>query len=43
MADFLTEQTLKQSPHLSPQQLIEALALQIPDTKAALAFRQSLE
>lgn len=43
MADFLTEQTLKQSPHLSPQQLIEALALQIPDTTAALAFRQSLE
>ncbi len=43
MANFLTEQTLKQSPQLTPQQLIEALALQIPDTKAALAFRNALE
>lgn len=43
MADFLTEQILKQSPQLSPQQLIDALALQIPDSEAALAFRKTLE
>lgn len=43
MADFLTEQILKQSPQLSPQQLIDALAQQIPDPQAALAFRKTLE
>ncbi len=43
MAEFLTEQTLKQSPQLTPHQLIEALSLHISDANAALVFRQALK
>lgn len=42
MASFLTEQALAQSDQTSPSQLVELLALHIPDSKAALAFRQVL-
>lgn len=43
MADLLTEQTLNQSTQFTPQQLIQALALHIPDAKAALAFQRALQ
>ena len=41
MADFITEQTLSQSFELTPQELIEALAIHIPDFNAALSFRKA--
>ncbi|WP_299493433.1 hypothetical protein [Acaryochloris sp. IP29b_bin.137] len=40
MADFMTQQTLSQSPEMSHQELIEALATHIADHNAALSFRK---
>lgn len=40
MADFITKRTLSQSSELTPQELIEALAVHIPDSNAALLFRK---
>lgn len=42
MADYITEQTLNHSAHLSSEQLIAALATHIPNTKAGLLFRWTL-
>ncbi|WP_299409161.1 hypothetical protein [Acaryochloris sp. IP29b_bin.148] len=43
MATFLIQKTLKQSPQMTPQQLVESLAQQIPNEKAALLFQQALQ
>ncbi|ABW31473.1 hypothetical protein AM1_A0355 (plasmid) [Acaryochloris marina MBIC11017] len=41
MADLMTKQTLNQSPEMSHQELIEALAAHIADPNAALSFRKA--
>lgn len=41
MADFMTQQTLSQSPEMSHQEVIEALAAHVADPKAALSFRKA--
>lgn len=43
MAHFITEQTLNKSPRLTRQQLIEALAIHIPDASTANSFRQAFQ
>lgn len=43
IADFLTEQALKQSTQMTPQHLVETLALYIPEAKAAQAFQLTLQ
>lgn len=43
MANSLLEDTLTQFPHLSPEQLVEALALEIPNLQRAQVFRNSIK
>jgi serine/threonine protein kinase/class 3 adenylate cyclase len=43
IASFILESTLAQHPHANPAQLVEALALEIPEPQQAEAFRHSLE
>lgn len=40
MAHFIMEQTLMKSPQLTRQQLVEALAVHVPDAQSAHSFRQ---
>jgi serine/threonine protein kinase len=42
MAKYIVEETLDQNPHLSVHQLIETLAVEIPNAKQAMEFRQRL-
>jgi hypothetical protein len=42
MAKYIVEDTLEENPHISVQQLIEALAVRIPNAKQAAEFRQRL-
>lgn len=42
IAEYITEQTLKNSVQLSSEQLVAALATHIPDTKVGLLFRWTL-
>lgn len=41
MADFMTQQALSQSPAMTHQELIEALAAHIADPNSALSFRKA--
>ncbi len=42
MASFLLEDTLAQSPQLTPEQLVEALAAEIPNPQRAKEFRNRI-
>jgi serine/threonine-protein kinase len=43
MADVLLKDTLAQSPHLAPDQLVEALAAEIPDPQRVQEFKNRME
>jgi serine/threonine protein kinase len=43
MAMFILEETLAQSPYLTPVQLVEALAAEIPDARRVEEFRKSIK
>ncbi len=42
MAKYIVEDALEQNPHLSGYQLIEMLAIEIPNAKQAAEFRHRL-
>jgi serine/threonine-protein kinase len=42
MADLIVEETLAETPHLSPYEFVEILAREIPEVQAAFEFRRSL-
>ncbi|WP_199313517.1 protein kinase [Leptolyngbya sp. FACHB-671] len=42
MADYIVEDILSQTPHLKPEQLVQAIAAEIPNSKQAEAFQQKL-
>jgi len=43
MAGFILSETLAQSPHLTPVQLVEALVKEIPNAQRAEDFRKSIQ
>ncbi|MBD2055718.1 serine/threonine protein kinase [Oculatella sp. FACHB-28] len=42
MADYIVEDILSQTPHLKPEQLVQAIAAEIPNSKQAETFQQKL-
>lgn len=42
MADYIVEDILAQTPHLKPEQLVQAIAAEIPNRKQAEEFQQKL-
>ncbi|NJO72680.1 MAG: serine/threonine protein kinase [Leptolyngbyaceae cyanobacterium RM1_406_9] len=42
MADYIVEDILAQTPHLKPEQLVQAIAAEIPNAKQAEEFQQQL-
>jgi serine/threonine-protein kinase len=42
IASLVVEETLAQTPHVSPYQFVESLATEIPDAAAAFEFRKRL-
>jgi serine/threonine protein kinase/class 3 adenylate cyclase len=42
MADYILEDILAQTPHLRPEQLVQAIAAEIPNAKQAEEFRQQM-
>ena len=42
MADYIVEDILSQTPHVKPEQLVQAIAAEIPNRKQAEEFQQKL-